>query len=113
MKNLKEYDIDALLLTALKKEPEIDLPHGFATVTARKLRSKPVSAAKTYGLAILATVVAIAVVAGMLQLSQSESSIQLLSVLFHFKYIIAFVILAGLSIEYLDQTLVRSPGMKR
>jgi hypothetical protein len=112
MKNLKEDDIDALLSIALKKEPQLDLPHGFAAITARKTKRTKTSGFTTYALAVLAVAVATSVIVCMLKLSKTDSSTQLLSFLSHFKYLIVSVLLVGLVIEYLDQKLVRSSDVK-
>nr|WP_294794245.1 hypothetical protein [uncultured Mucilaginibacter sp.] len=113
MKNLKEDDIDAILLTALKKEPELDLPHGFAAITARKTSRAKTLGFTTYALALVAVIVAASVIVCMLKLSKTDTSNQLLSFLSHFKYLIASVLLVGLAIEYLDQKLVRPSGIKQ
>jgi len=49
-----------------------------------------------------------AVVVCMLKMSNSDVSIQFLSLLSHFKYLIAAVLFVAVAIDYLDQKLVRS-----
>ncbi len=108
MKNFEEEDIDGLLTGALKKEPDLDLPHGFAAITARKVNEASKSDFKTYLLATLCVIIIALVVVGMLTLSKSQAAVQLLAFLSHFKYIIGSVVAVVLGIEFLDQKLTRS-----
>ncbi|PJJ79346.1 hypothetical protein [Mucilaginibacter auburnensis] len=108
MKNFEEEDIDALLTGALKKEPDLDLPHGFAVITARKVNRRGKSEFKTYLLAWLSVIVIASIAVCMLTLSKSEAAVQLLAFLSRFKYIIGSVIFVVLGIEFLDQKVTRS-----
>ncbi len=105
MKN-ERNNIDELLMSALKAELKDDLPYNFVPDLRRKMFPLP----NTYKLALLR--VASAIAASLLCLfclyfMNPEATIQLITGLATFKYILLFLGVVFLMIQYVDWKLVR------
>ncbi|WP_276090333.1 hypothetical protein [Pedobacter sp. JY14-1] len=106
MSDMKNEELDRLLMQALKEEPKVDLPLGFpAMVTrhvfARSRQFKASVAAVAWGL-----LTGCLVFIGLFILNASLAE-QLLRILYSGKFVLLTVVVAFLGVQYLDQRFVK------
>jgi len=104
MKEEKDSHLDALLEAALKREPQVSLPYGFATVVARKVfaqRSRFIGYMKSLGLGVLLGAVMLLA----LYVLAPVFGTQIMELLFNWKYTMIFILSVVTMIQYLDYKL--------
>ena len=104
-KEMTDQEIEALLVDALKKEPEMSLPYGFAAIVTRKVFVQ----ANVFGSYIKALLLAvgISVLAGSaLFLYRPVLINPLISVLVDMRYVLIFILIVVCLIQYIDQKVV-------
>lgn len=104
MKEEKDSHLDALLEAALKEEPQVSLPYGFARMVVRKAcvpRRRFIGYMKSLGLGLLlgaAMLLALSVLA-------PTFGKQIMELLFDWKYTMIFILGVITLIQYLDYKL--------
>lgn len=102
---ITDQEIDAILVDALKKEPEISLPYGFAAIVTRKIFVQT----NVFGIYVRALLLAvgISILAGVALFLYRPALISpLISILAERKYVLIFILIAVCLIQYIDQKLV-------
>ncbi|GAA4800921.1 hypothetical protein GCM10023231_32120 [Olivibacter ginsenosidimutans] len=97
-------DINALLETALRREPDTSLPYGFARTVARKAfaqRARFIGYIKSLGIGVCLGVVMLMV----LYLFTPTFGKQIMGLLFHWKYTVIFIVSVVTIIQYFDYKL--------
>jgi len=97
------------LFAALKKEPEISLPFGFAAFMTNKIKAQQIkqTSFKSYVIAFATTGLILIASCMFLFVFQTALVLQLYAFLFSVKYILVTAILAFLMVQYLDQKFVK------
>ena len=106
MKNINDEDIENLLVGALKKEPEVSLPFGFAAMVTKKVYAKPIGFG-SYVMALFVGCLVIVMVGLAFFLYYPELTNPIFSFLISVKYIIISVVAIFLIIEYFDQRFIK------
>ncbi|MFC6099218.1 hypothetical protein [Olivibacter domesticus] len=102
---MTDQEIEAVLVEALKKEPEISLPYGFAAIVTRKVFIQT----NLFGIYVKALLLAIGIgaLAGIaLFLYRPNLMNPLISTLIDMKYVVLFILVVVCLIQYIDQKVV-------
>jgi hypothetical protein len=102
---ITDQEIDAMLVDALKKEPKISLPYGFAAIVTRKIFIQT----NVFGIYVRALLLAvgISILVGVpLFLYRPALISPLISVLVERKYVLIFILIVVCLIQYIDQKVV-------
>lgn len=101
-----QEEIELLLLKALKKEPIVGLPLGFAAMVTRKVLAKP----DTFRISIMAVFLGLLVSTGaffcLLRIIPNLE-IQIFRLLYEGKFIIGTIIAGFLMVQYLERRFVK------
>jgi hypothetical protein len=107
-KTMTDQEIDAILVDALKKEPEISLPYGFAAIVTRKIFVQT----NVFGIYVRALLLAvgISILVGVALFLYRPALINpLISILVEMKYVLVFILAVVCLIQYMDQKVVHKP----
>ena len=108
----KAYD---LLFNLLETEPDKGLPYDFAAKVTRKVQAeqKRNSELRSYLVSMAVVTVIIACIYGLLLLVKNQQSIGVLSIILEYKWALILSIFSLLTIQYLDNTLIKSNIFKK